>query len=172
MTDATAGLAAAYAGWPGLHRGLRSVVERLTPEQLATHPNDDAARWPLWATIGHLACQRVFWLCDFAGEPGAADTPFPNAGWDCPGDDDLEHVLDAARLVVALDTTWAVVERCLRTWTPAMLGEEIAHPEWGPGRIHTRGWILSRALMHDTWHAAEVNETLTRLGLAPIDPWG
>ena len=28
-----------------------------------------------------------------AGEPGAETTPFPNAGYDCPGDDDLEHVL-------------------------------------------------------------------------------
>ena len=47
----------------------------------------------MWATVGHLACQRVFWLCDFAGDPGAETTPFTNAVYHCPGDDDLDHVL-------------------------------------------------------------------------------
>ena len=38
----------------------------------------------------------MFGLCDVAGEPGAETTPFTNASYDCPGDDDLEHVLSAA----------------------------------------------------------------------------
>ena len=54
--------------------------------------------------IGHLACQRVFWLCDFAGKPGADTTRFTDAGNDCPGDDGLEHVLSAGDLVEALDS--------------------------------------------------------------------
>jgi hypothetical protein len=40
----------------------------------------------------------VFWLCDFTGEPGAETTPFTNAGYDCPGDDDLEHELSGEAL--------------------------------------------------------------------------
>ena len=83
----------------------------MTEEQLALRPSPD--RWPLWATIGHTACQRVFWLCDFAGEPGAETTRFTNAGYDCPGDDDLEHVLDADALAEALDSTFRIVEHCL-----------------------------------------------------------
>jgi len=75
---------------------LRDIVAAMTQEQLAIQPSPD--RWPLWATVGHAACQRVFWLCDFAGEPGAETTPFTNATYNCPGDDDLEHVLSADAL--------------------------------------------------------------------------
>ena len=60
----------AFSNWPAYEASLRSAVASLTEEQLAIRPSPE--RWPLWATIGHLACQRVFWLCDFAGEPGAA----------------------------------------------------------------------------------------------------
>jgi hypothetical protein len=83
----------AYSTWPLYNSRFRDVVAEMTEEQLAIQPTRE--RWPLWASVGHMACQRVFWLCDFAGEPGAETTPFTNAGFDCPGDDDLEHVLSA-----------------------------------------------------------------------------
>jgi hypothetical protein len=113
----------------------------------------------------------VFWLCDFAGEPGAAESPFPNAGFDCPGDDDLEHVWTAPQLADALDRTFAIVEHCLDTWTLESLDELIDHTEWGPGRIHSRGWILQGSLSHDIWHIQEVNEALGAAGLQQIDFW-
>lgn len=160
----------AFPAWPLLNRRLRDAVAALSAEQLAVVPGPD--RWPLWATIGHLACQRVFWLCDFAGEPGASATPYPDAGNDCPGDDDLEHVLDAQRLVEGLDASFAIVERCLDTWTPSSLREVISHPEWGEGRAHTRGFILSRVFAHDVAHVAELNEAFTRAGLPLVDLWG
>jgi len=103
----------AYGDWPGINQRLREAVADLTDEQLARSPAPD--RWPLWATVGHLACQRVFWLCDAAGEPGAGSTPFPNAAFDCPGDDDLDHVLDADALAEALDATFRIVEACLNS---------------------------------------------------------
>ena len=78
----------AYSAWPDFNRRFRDVIAAMTDEQLAIQPSPD--RWPLWATVGHVACQRVFWLCDFAGEPGAETTRFTNAGYDCPGDD--EHL--------------------------------------------------------------------------------
>src|SRR5690348_18501199 len=77
----------AFPTWADQNRRLRERVARLSEAELAIVPG--RGRWPLWATVGHLACQRVFWLCDFAGEPGAAESPFPNAGFNCPGDDDL-----------------------------------------------------------------------------------
>ena len=52
----------AYSTWPEYNRRLRDVVAAMTDEQLAIRPAPD--RWPLWATIGHAACQRVYWLCD------------------------------------------------------------------------------------------------------------
>jgi uncharacterized damage-inducible protein DinB len=161
----------AFPSWPDHNRRLRDRVANLTPEALAIRPAP--GRWPLWATIGHLACQRVFWLCDFAGEPGAAASPFPNAGFNCPGDDDLETVWSAADLADALDRTFAIVDRCLETWTLESLDEVIDRSkDWGdPGRIHTRGWVLQRALSHDVWHTSEVNDALSAAGIEPIEFW-
>jgi len=59
----------AYGTWPLYNSRFRDVVARMTEEQLAIQPTPE--RWPLWASVGHMACQRVFWLCDFAGEPDA-----------------------------------------------------------------------------------------------------
>jgi len=130
-----------------------------------------AGRWPLWASIGHLACQRVFGLCDVAGAPGASASHFPNAGYDCPGDDDLEHVWSGTRLVEALGATFRIVEDCLDTWTLESLDEVIRHPEWGGDHERTRGATLARCFAHDIWHIAELNEALGRAGLEPIDLW-
>lgn len=159
----------AFSKWPDYNRRLRDVVAALTSEQLALQPSAD--RWPLWATVGHAACQRVFWLCDFAGEPGAQATRFTNAGYDCPGDDDLENVLGASELVEAIDSTFAIVEGVLDGWTVDMLDEVIRKPDFGADWVHTRGSVIQRVFSHDVWHAAEVNETLARQGLPQIDLW-
>ena len=160
---------AAYGTWPEYNRRLRDVVAAMTDEQLAIRPARE--RWPLWATIGHAACQRVYWLCDVAGEPGAETTRFTNAGFDCPGDDDLEHVLTAADLADALDSTFRIVERCLDRWTLPMLEEEIRNPEWDGSWVPTRGWVLQRVFAHDVSHITELNEALGTAGLTQIDLW-
>jgi uncharacterized damage-inducible protein DinB len=159
----------AYSKWPEYNRRLRNVVSAMTDEQLAMKPSPE--RWPLWATVGHTACQRVFWLCDFAGEPGAEATPFTNAGYNCPGDDDLEHVLSAEALVAALTSTFRVVESCLDRWTLDMLDEELRRPEWDDSWVHTRGAVIQRVFSHDVYHYAELNETLGIAGLPQIDLW-
>jgi hypothetical protein len=158
-----------FESWPRVNQMLREAVADMTSDQLAVQPSED--RWPLWASIGHLACQRVFWLCDFAGAPGAETTPFPDAAFNCPGDDDLEHVLDAAQLSEALDSTFRVVEACLDSWTLDSLDEVISHPEWGEDRKHPRGWVISRVWGHDLWHIGELNEARVKLDLPVIDPW-
>ena len=159
----------AYSKWPEYHRRLRDVVAAMTDEQLAIRPSPE--RWPLWATVGHTACQRVFWLCDFAGEPGAEMTPFTNAAHNCPGDADLEHVLTVDALVEALDSTFRVVDGCLDRWTVDMLNEELRRPEWDETWVHTRGSVIQRVFAHDVYHSAELNETLGRAGLPQIDLW-
>jgi hypothetical protein len=160
----------AVSAWPHYAERLRERVASLTDEQLAIQPAPD--RWPLWATIGHLACQRVFWLCDYAAAPGAETTRFTNAANDCPGDDDLEHVLNADQLVEALDSTFAIVEGCLDTWTLATLEEEVRHEDWGEERTHTRGWALHRVFAHDVSHITELNEAFAGAGIDQIDIWG
>jgi uncharacterized damage-inducible protein DinB len=159
----------AYSKWAWYNRQLRDVVAGLTDAQLAVRPSPE--RWPIWATIGHAACQRVFWLCDFAGEPGAETTRFTNAGYDCPGDDDLEHVLDAEALVEALDSTFRIVEQCLDRWTLEMLDETLRRPEWDGSWVHTRGSVIQRVFSHDVYHCAEVNEVLGRARLPQVDLW-
>jgi uncharacterized damage-inducible protein DinB len=168
MSDTT--IRPAYHKWPDYNRALRDVVAGLTDEQLAATPSPE--RWPMWATIGHLACQRVFWLCDFAGEPGAETTPFTNAASNCPGDDDLEHVLDADALDEALNSTFRIVESCLDRWTLDMLDEEIRRQwETGQERVYIRGSVIQRVFAHDVYHCAELNEMLATLGLPLIDFW-
>ena len=159
----------AYSSWPDYNRRLRDVVAALTAEQLALSPTPE--RWPIWASVGHLACQRVFWLCDFAGEGGADTTRFTNAAYNCPGDDDLEHVLSADDLVEALHSTFRIVEGCLDGWTLEMLEEELSRPEWDDTWVHTRGAVIQRVFSHDIYHVAELNETLGRAGLPQVDLW-
>ena len=159
----------AFSMWPAVNRRLRDVVSQLTEEQLAIRPSPD--RWPLWATVGHAACQRVFWLCDFAGEPGAETTPFTDAGHNCPGDDDLDHVLNADALVEALDASFRIVERCLDRWTLEMLDEVIRRPELGDDWVHTRGSVIQRVFSHDVSHCTELNEALGNAGLPQIQIW-
>ena len=159
----------AYSKWPEYNRRLGEVIAGLTEAQLALRPSPE--RWPLWATVGHAACQRVFWLCDFAGEPGAATTRFTDAGHNCPGDDDLENVLSPDQLVEALDSTFRIVESCLDRWTLEMLDEEIRRPDFGEDWVHTRGSVIQRVFSHDVYHSAELNEILGVAGLPQIDLW-
>lgn len=160
---------AAYPTWPRYNRSFRDAVAALTDDQLAFQPSAD--RWPLWATIGHTACQRVSGLCGLAGEPGADATPFPNALYYCPGDEDLENVLNAQQLADALDSTFRIIENCLDRWTFGMLAEELRRQfeteEW----VSTRGAVLQRTFTHDVSHITEVNEILTAIGVPPIDLW-
>jgi uncharacterized damage-inducible protein DinB len=167
MSDAS--IRPAYPSWPLYNRRMRDALAALTPGQLAFQPSAD--RWPIWASAGHLACQRVFWLCEFAGAPGAATSPFPDSGSNCPGDDDLEHAWSGAELAAALDATFAIVEWCLDHWTVEDLAEEIAQPEWGEDRVHTRGFCLERVFAHDMTHLAELDELFRLAGLPRIDPW-
>ncbi len=160
----------AYSTWPVYDRRLREIVASLTDEQLAIRPSPE--RWPLWATVGHLACQRVSWLCGFAGEPGAETTPFPNALHECPGDEYLDPVMGAAALVEALDSTFRIVDGCLDRWTPDMLDDEIRRTFGDDVWAHTRGWVIQRVFAHDVYHCAELNEILGVAGLPQIDLWG
>jgi DinB superfamily len=168
MNDAT--IRPAYSKWPDYNSALRDVIAGLTDEQLATTPSPE--RWPMWATAGHLACQRVFWLCDVAGESGAETTPFTNAAYNCPGDDDLDHVLGPAQLSEALDSTFRIIETCLNGWTLDSLDEEIRR-RWETGQewVYRRGSVIQRVFAHDVYHCAELNEILGTLGLPMIDFW-
>jgi hypothetical protein len=165
----TTSIRTAYPNWPRFNERLRDVVAGLTPEQLAIRPSPD--RWPIWASIGHLACQRVSGLSGLADVPGAEATPFPDALWRCPGDEYLEPAMDAAELADALDATFRLIEHALDTWAPDTLDAEIRHVFGDEEIVTTRGRVIERSLAHDVYHIAELNETLVANGLPFVDLW-
>ncbi len=166
MTTAT--IRPFYDMWPQYNRRLREIVGAMSAQQLAIRPAPD--RWPIWATVGHTAGVRVYWLCDVIGEPGSEATPFQdaaNAGWE----DDLTHPRGASELVEAIDSTWLLVEGCLDRWSPDMLGDTFERPYDGLTQVHRRSSILQRLLTHDAYHCGELSQTLGIHGLPQIDLW-
>jgi uncharacterized damage-inducible protein DinB len=140
----------------------------MTADELAVRPAPD--RPPVWATVGHTAGVRVFWLCGVFGEPGAETTPFPDPH--APGWEDDESVpRSAEELVTALETTWRIVENCLDSWTPEMLSESFTREYAGQQQVHTRTSVLQRLFSHDAYHCGELSQTLGIHGLPQIDLW-
>lgn len=160
----------AFGLWPHYNEQLSQVVRGLADHQVLLSPGPD--RWPIWALVGHLACQRVYSFCDFAGEPGKESTPFQNAAFNCPGDDDLENVLGPAVLGDALRSTFAIIERCLDIWTVESLPDSIVKMSpTGDRQQRSRGELLQRSFAHDIAHIAELNEALGNLGLQQVALW-
>jgi uncharacterized damage-inducible protein DinB len=157
----------AYHMWPQYNRRLREVVAAMTNEQLAIRPSAEGL--PIWATVGHTAAMRVYWLCDVIGEPGAETTPFGAEISDWA--DDLDHPRGADELANALDSTFRILDGCLDRWTPEMLPEEIQRDYDGTVQVHTRSSILQRLLTHEAWHCGELSQTLGINGLPQIDLW-
>jgi hypothetical protein len=85
--------------------------------------------------------------------------------------DDLDHPRTAVELVRALDTTWAIVDRCLDAWTPEMLEQTVERTRDGRLEVHSRASILQRLLTHDAYHCGELWQTLGIHGLPQIDLW-
>jgi uncharacterized damage-inducible protein DinB len=158
-----------YDRWHQYNRRLTEIVGAMTDEQLAISPAPE--RWPIWATVGHTAGARVYWLCGVLGEPGAETTPFTDPltgeGWE----DDLGHPRSADELVLALDSTWAIIDGCLDRWTPTMLEETVERFYGDQRQIHSRASIVQRLLTHEAYHCGELSQTLGIAGLPQIDLW-
>ena len=157
-----------YGMWPQYNRRLREVIAAMTAEQLAIRPAPD--RWPIWATVGHTAGTRVYWLCRIVGEPGAEATPFdPDSeeGWE----DDLDHPRSSEELAESLDSTWRIIDGVLDRWTPEMLVDEIERRYLDSVQVHTRSSILQRIMTHEAYHCGELSQTLGIHDLTQIDLW-
>jgi uncharacterized damage-inducible protein DinB len=158
-----------YADWTQYRSRLVDAVRDLTADQLAINAGPDHA--PIWALAAHCAGVRTYWLCGVLGEPGAETTPFPDPLAELGWEDDLDHPRSAAELVVALETTGAIIDRCLDTWTSDMLELDIERRRGQVRQIHTRRSILLRLLSHDAFHSGEISQLLGANGLPPIDLW-
>lgn len=166
-TDAAA--AAFFDGWQTYNDRIIEVVGALSAEDLQVRPSPDG--WPIWATIAHTAGGRLYWLCGVFGEPGAENTPFPDAvtgeGWE----DDLGTPRTAAELTAALESTWQIIADCLHRWTWDALFEEFGPQAGKKTQVHTRQAVLLRLLSHDSYHCGELSQTLGIEGLPQIDLW-
>jgi uncharacterized damage-inducible protein DinB len=160
-----------FEGWQTYNERIVEVVRDLSPEQLSVHPGPE--RWPIWATVGHTAGARVYWLCAMLGEPGAETTPFTISdlergfGWE----DDLDTPRTAAELTEALESSWRIISGCLERWTPDTLFERFERQADKETQVHTRQSVLIRLLSHDAYHSGELSQTLGIHGLPQIDLW-
>ena len=169
MSSSATSVGRFYEGWHTYNERIVEVVRDLSLEDLAVRPAPE--RWPIWATVGHTAGVRVYWLCGVFGEPGAEATPFTDSlsgiGWE----DDLETPRTAAELTEALETTWQIVAGCLDRWTPDMLDERFEREVGERAEVHTRQSVLLRLLSHDAYHCGELSQTLGIYRLPQIDLW-
>jgi uncharacterized damage-inducible protein DinB len=156
-----------FQGWQIYNERIVEVVRDLSAEELQVRPAPD--RWPIWATVGHTAGMRVYWLCGVFEEPGAETTPFSDPlsgiGWE----DDLGTPRTAAELTQALETTWRIIAGCLERWTPDTLFEQFTRQAGQKTQVHTRQSVLIRLLSHDAYHSGELSQTLGIHGLPQID---
>ena len=161
-------MAAVYEGWPRVQGHLVKRIPELSPEELGLRSSPNA--WPLWAITGHIAGARVYWLCSVCQEPGLDATPFSdpaNDGWE----DHLERPRTADELMMALESSWRIVESCLENWTPEMLGGTFSRVRNGRTEHHSRHSVLTRLVMHDSFHSGEISLLLGTRGLESTDPW-
>jgi uncharacterized damage-inducible protein DinB len=168
VKDRPPSVAPYYEGWRFINDRLIQAIGRLSDEQLGLKAAPHL--WPIWATTAHLAGARVYWLCTVFKEPGAEHTPFADPaadGWE----DDLFHPRRPGELVVALESSWRIVEGCLERWTPEMLQDEFHRERDGNVQIHTRQSVLIRLLTHDAEHCGEISLMLGMNGLTELDLW-
>lgn len=169
MTGPDTSVGRFYDGWQIYNERIIEVVRDLSADELRVQPAPDG--WPIWATVGHTAGARVYWLCGVFGEPGADTTPFPDAmsgiGWE----DDLDTPRSAAELTDALDSTWQIIAACLERWTPDMLFEQFDRQAGKSTQVHTRQSVLMRLLSHDAYHCGEMSQTLGIHDMRQIDLW-
>jgi uncharacterized damage-inducible protein DinB len=169
MADGSVPIRRFYDGWATYNECIVEVVRELSDVQLQIRLTPSL--WPIWATIGHTAGARVYWLCGVLGEPGVETTPFRDplsgVGWE----DDLDTPRRADELVRALDTTWAIVDGCLDRWTSAMLEDTFVRRSERGMEVHTRQSVLMRLISHDAYHSGELSQTLGIHGLPQIDLW-
>src|SRR6266508_5148368 len=77
----------------------------------------------------------------------------------------------SSELVMALESSWSIVERCLERWTSPMLGDVYTREIGGTTQEHTRQAVLMRLITHDAYHTGEISQTLVAHGQPEIDLW-
>jgi uncharacterized damage-inducible protein DinB len=161
-----------YDGW-AKHQGLViDALRDLTSDQLGlrTAPH----QWAVWQLAGHVAGARSYWFHDVLGEGDQStrdlfrvdSTTVPGLSLDDVGwEDDADHPRSADELVEGLTRTWAIVDDCIRRWTPDDLDATFVRGS----RTHQRGWVVWHVMEHDLHHGGEISQILGSNALAGLD---
>ena len=104
-------------------------------------------------------------------ESGAQSTPFTDPASGVGREDDESTPRGSGELVFALESSWAIVEQCLKGWTTSMLNDEYRRESGGKTQTHTRQSVLLRLITHDAYHSGEISQILGVYGLPEIDLW-
>ena len=149
------GVTPLYDGWQRINAHLVAGLPKLGQRELELKAGPDG--WPIWALVAHLAGARVYWLCGVFGEPGAETTPFPDpqggAGWG----DRLDVPRDGDELLIAVESSWRIIEACLNRWTPDTLARTANRERGTEIQVHSRQSVLTRLVMHDSFHRGELS---------------
>lgn len=162
-----------YEGWARHQQLVIDALSDLTPEQLGSRTAPQ--QWAVWQLAAHVAGTRAFWFSDILGEGDpsiralfrvdrttVAGLSLDDAGWEDVEDDPRS----AEELVDGLRRTWALVDSCLRRWTPDDLDVRFERGS----RTHHRGWIVWHVMEHDVHHGGEISQILGSHGLPGLDP--
>ena len=178
MTLATPppGLAALYTGWADHQAKLLDIISRLTPTQLALRPSPQ--HWAIWQLASNMAGGRAYWFHDVLGEgqagvrdrfrvanPTVPGLPLADAGWE----DDENHPRNAAELVDAFETTWDLIDGCLRRWSGKDLDVAFQRERAGRTQSSTRGWVIWHLIEHELQHSTEIALILRQHDLPTLD---
>lgn len=163
-------------GWANHQRLLVDALRDLKPEQVALRPAPGL--WAVWQLAGHMAGARMGWFHDVLGEGDTAlrdrfrvarttvpDLPLEDAGWE----DDETHPRDAGDLVDGLEGTWAMIDDCLRRWTPQDLAMEFTRTRPSGIRSYSRQWVVWHLIEHDLHHGGEISLILGMHGVPALD---
>src|SRR5262249_5728982 len=118
----------------------------------------------------------AYWFHDVLGEGDQAlrdrfrvtTTTVPGISLDdALWEDDETHPRTASEIVDAFETTWALIEPCLRRWTSEEITAEI--PQGGADRTTTRGWVIWHLIEHEVHHGGAISLILGTNGLPAVD---
>jgi hypothetical protein len=74
-------------------------------------------------------------------------------------------------VVLALESTFAVVRDCMERWTVDDLAATATRTLGGITVHHPRASLLNRLVTHDAFHAGEISQLLGSHDLPAIDLW-
>jgi uncharacterized damage-inducible protein DinB len=173
----TAPLATFYEGWENYQGLLLGALRDLNAGQLASSPG--SGMWAVWQLASHMGGSRAYWFHDVLGEGDPAtremfrvatttvpDLPLEDAGWE----DDENTPREASDLVDGLEETWAMIDECLRRWTPEDLAVEFSRRRRsGETETFTRAWVIWHLIEHDLHHGGEISLILGSHGISALD---